>query len=392
MKDKVTFSSADLEALGVHTDVSALGLLQAVPSLVSHKVSVYYNFLHLQVQELLAAYHIASLSGSEQISHFRKLFNQSRFAAVFQFYAGITRFQSERKYLSKVAFLLPTRLIPTGIRDVITNMIRSGDEQILLSVIRCLFEADDLSLGQFVASQLSGKLDLGYTTLSPLDCLSVGYFLSCVCATTSQFTVDLIGCSIDDRCCKFLMRGLSRCPTPNTTVTCQLSMDLYGNSIHKDGAHYIAQVLRNSSILWKLELSHNSIGGSGLQSIAYALITNSSLVELRLRNYSLEITKENGPVLREMLQGNSTLEVLDLSFNPNVSDTGAFFIAQGLKQNSSLRVLGLRSCNISNEGAKSLGEALMKNHSLQELVLEYNDRISEQELAVLRMCLKERTG
>ncbi len=77
MEDKVTFSSADLEALSIHTDVSAVGLLQAVPSLVSHDVSVHYNFLHLQIQELLAAYHISSLSGSEQISHFRKLFNNS---------------------------------------------------------------------------------------------------------------------------------------------------------------------------------------------------------------------------------------------------------------------------------------------------------------------------
>ncbi len=143
---------------------------------------MFYNFLHLQIQELLAAYYISSLSGSEQISHFRKLFNQSQFAAVFQLYAGITRFQSERKYLSKVTFLLPTRFIPTGIRDVITNMIRSGSRRLLLSVIRSLFEADDPSLCQFVATQLSGELLLAYTTLSPLDCLSVGLLpVLCLC-------------------------------------------------------------------------------------------------------------------------------------------------------------------------------------------------------------------
>lgn len=99
VNDQVTFTSTDLDNLGIHTNVSALGLLQAVPSIVSHRMSVYYNFLHLSIQELLAAYYISSVPASEQILLFRKLFTQSRFAAVFQFYAGITRFQSKRKYL-----------------------------------------------------------------------------------------------------------------------------------------------------------------------------------------------------------------------------------------------------------------------------------------------------
>ncbi len=370
MKDKVTFSSADLAALSIHADVSALGLLQAVPSLVSHKVSMYYNFLHLQIQELLAAYHISSLSGSKQISHFQTLFDESRFSAVFQFYAGITRFLSERKYLSKVAFLLPVWLVPGPLRicDIITNMIRSGNRQLLVSVIRCLFEADDLSLSQFVASQLSGELDLHHTTLSPLDCLSVGYFLSCVLATISgQFTVDLRECSIDGHCCKFLMRGLSRFPTHNTAV---------------------------AGILQRLDLWHNTIDGSGLKSIGGALSTNSSLhvVELELSACSVEITEDNGPVLREMLQRNSTLEVLDLSINCKVSDNGAFFIAQGLKQNVSLRVLCLDYCGIGDEGVESLSEALVENDSLQELWLRDNDGISERGLSVLTECLKANRG
>ncbi len=393
MNDNVTFSSADLEALCVHTEVLALGLLQAVPSLVHHKVSVYYNFLHLQIQELLAAYHISSLSGSEQISHFRKLFNQSRFAAVFQFYAGITRFQSERKYLSKVAFLLPTRLIPTGIRDVITNMIQSGSNQLLVSVIRCLYEADDISLCQFVASQLNNELSLSRTTLSPLDCLSVGYFLSCVCATTSgEFTVGLRHCSIDDHCCKFLMRGLSRCPTPKTTATGQLSIILQYNSIREEGAYHIARLLSNSGVIQKLYLGRNSIGGPGFKSITEALITNSTLVELWLWACSVRITEEDGPVLREMIQRNSTLKVMNLSLNSKVSDTGAIFIAQGLKQNSSLRELILGTCDIGDEGVKSLGEALVENDSLKELGLWRNHNISEQGLSLLATRLKANRG
>ncbi len=139
-------------------------------------------------------------------------------------------------------------------------------------------------------------------------------------------------------------------------------------------------------------MGYSSVGGSGLQSIADALITNSSLVELKLWCCSVKVIEENGPVLREMLQRNSTLEVLDLSFNHEVFDTGAVFIAQGLKQNSSLRVLNLDRCCIGDEGVKSLGEALVKNDSLKKLSLWANNDISEQGLSVLTEGLKANRG
>ncbi len=188
------------------------------------------------------------------------------------------------------------------------------------------------------------------------------------------------------------MKGLSRCPTPNTTVTGQLSMRLSCNNIHEEGAHYIAQVLRNSSIIRRLKLQGNSIGESGLKSIPDALITNSSLVELGLGDQSVEITEENGPVLREMLQRTNTLEILDLTFDSALSDTAVFFIAQGLKQNSSLRELDLYGCDIGDEGVESLGEALVENNSLKVLQLWGNTRISQRGLSVLTECLKSNKG
>ena len=60
--NRVSFSTGNLETLGlVSEDVCELGLLQAVPSIISHGRSVYHNFLHLSIQELLAAVHIPYL-------------------------------------------------------------------------------------------------------------------------------------------------------------------------------------------------------------------------------------------------------------------------------------------------------------------------------------------
>ena len=413
-EDKVTFPSFDLKALGIRTDVSALGLVQAVPTIVSDKTSVYYNFLHLSVQELLAAIHISGMSGSEQISQFQQLFDEPRFTAVFQFYAGITRFKSERKYLSRVSFLLPTRFIPTSIRDVVTKMVQQPFPlkdgsirycQYLVSVLNCLFEAGDPSLCQYVAKQMRtgwGRLvhatewydlHLSHATLSPLDCMSLGYFLSCVSATTpGVFRVSLWSCSIGDHGCKFLVRGVSRCCTSSTTVTGRIDMELGGNPIHEEGARHIAHILNSTLIVRRLSLSYNDIGMSGLKSITEALVTNSSLVELNLTSCSVKITEENGPVLREMLQRNSTLKVLNLTRNGQVSDTGASFIAEGLKENTSLRTLSLCFCNIRDEGVMSLGEALVMNTSLKILNLFRNNDITEQGVSVLIECLKRNRG
>ncbi len=89
-----------------------------------------------------------------------------------------------------------------------------------------------------------------------------------------------------------------------------------------------------------------------------------------------------------MLQRNSTLEELDLSINKQVSDTAAFFIAEGLKQNHSIRVLNLAGCDIGDKGVKSLGDAVVENDSLKKLDLYGNEGITERGLSALTESLK----
>ena len=87
MEDHITF---DLEC-----SFNTLGLLQGVESFASGMPSHSYNFLHLSVQELLAAIHMATkLDPSEQVAQFKELFGQARFSAVFQFYAAKTKLKT----------------------------------------------------------------------------------------------------------------------------------------------------------------------------------------------------------------------------------------------------------------------------------------------------------
>lgn len=89
-ENKVVFSSVNMKAYGLPVDLNTLSLLQGVKSIALSTWSASYNFLHLSVQELLAAYHISTFPQNRQIKIFQDLFEQPRFSAVFQFYAAFT--------------------------------------------------------------------------------------------------------------------------------------------------------------------------------------------------------------------------------------------------------------------------------------------------------------
>ena len=178
MKDEVIF----------HLDSSfaTLDLLQRVESVGRYgRMSYSYNFLHLSIQELLAAIHIATkLNDDDQTEKFKELYNNPRFAAVFQFYAANTQLKTP------------------GISDVIVQVARSGRKLLLLSLLHCLYEAQDSSLCQLVADQLESKLNLSDITISIAECFSLQYFLTHL----ENFDIDLVNCSIDGDKCKPLFK------------------------------------------------------------------------------------------------------------------------------------------------------------------------------------------
>ena len=219
MENKVTFSSSDLPQ-GSNT----LSLLQAIESFLQSGKSVFYNFLHLSFQELLAGYYIAtSLSDSEQISQFHQLFHQSRFVGVFQFYAAITKLKTP------------------GIDTIISEIVSKKSKPHLLSLLRCLYEAQDPSLCQSVVNQLE-ELDFIGTSLNPMDLLSIGYLIGM--SNTNNIIVkrvDLDNCG--DYGIRALMKYLSYTKGAGTWIF-HLSL----NKIHEEGAASIAKVLQSSSV------------------------------------------------------------------------------------------------------------------------------------------------
>ena len=146
-------------------------------------------------------------------------------------------------------------------------------------------------------------------------------------------------------------------------------LDVELASIVETDVGVLAEALKVNSTLTMLNLTFNSIGDQGATGLAEALKVNSTLTTLILNDNGIGHQGATG--LAEALKGNLTLTVLCLSDN-GIGDQGATGLAEALKVNSTLTELYLNENGIGDQGATGLAEALKVNSTLTELNLAYN--------------------
>ena len=362
-------------------DVNTLSLLQGVESFIGRDKAVSHSFIHLSIQELLAALYIATqLPASEQVSKFNELFHTSRFSAIFQYYSAITKLKTP------------------GIKDVVIRVTQCRRGKILLlSLFRCLYEAQDPSLCESVAQQLPHELDLRDITLTPSDCLCIGYFLAHVCKMAAgKFTVNLRSCSIGDQGCKYLVNGLHKCLDTHSAVTTLLNIDMGHTDISHHGLHRLSTLLKIGCID-RLDLAYNDLLSeqdtihATIDTFTEQLKYTTTLKALRLPRCGL--TSLSAKSLAEALTTNKYLEELNISDNA-LCDGGIQHLAHALRVNQGLKTLRLMSCGMTDVGLECLAKSLQHNNVLTQLrVWNFGNiyspnRITEKIVPVLTECLQ----
>ena len=157
-------------------------------------------------------------------------------------------------------------------------------------------------------------------------------------------------------------------------------MYLSHNDIHEKGVHHLAELLANTNVVSKLDLSWNIFGAEGLKSLCEALVTNTSLTELDLSSCSIVVSEDISHVLTEMLKRNNTLEVLHL-LGSILTESACHYLATGLKDNTSLRELDLYHCGLIDRGIENLSTGL--NDYIEVLNLDGNTGITISGLKTL---------
>jgi len=374
-----------------------LGLMQEVPQLYVEGRTSSYHFIHLMLQEYLAAIHISQLPTHEQMRLIQEHLNSSLFKMTIRFLAGLT----------KLANTPP---------DITRRLMESDDTK--LSCFHILFEAKDIS----VTTRTLGSDEMvveSHYSWTPLDYYVTGHAIShSNCPWKSFFC----GSSIDDEKFDLFCQG---CAAPEETACrghisyADFSInDITSESIRSfvnipqhilqdmrwlylslnklDGSacDLLAQAVPLMFMLELLWLQHNPIGSGG--AVVIKALCSSGVKQLALCNTG--IGEQDCEALCELLKSSHSLQYLDIPQN-NLSSKSVTSIITGLSHNNSLTYLNISNshfsmanvyklasilrdctltqlvldkCHISGHGASELATALCNNSTLEYLNLNRN--------------------
>ena len=399
-------------------DFETLGLMQCAPELYADEgAAVSYNFLHLTVQEYLAAFHLSQQPVEKQIEHFREYknadsvddsdddsdieldtnYHKRHFHMVLRFLCGITQF---KEYSNKQ---LNTFLIEDfgddSSSDEFSDDSASDDEsdddshvirKVTFDTLHWLFEAHDSKVFAKVLGSSDIQLHGHWRRVTPFDCFVLGY---CVSHSNCSWTIDLENCLIGDEGVEMLVKGAMEEETHCTGGISELNVG--GNYVTSEGVEHLlelpkqllnklktlnlkfgldseycavlARLIPHVPHLKKLYLfSYHNIGQGGTVPLVTSLTIHNSLEKLLLHNTGIGV--EDCRALSELLSSSTGLKKLDIAYN-DLPPEAVELIIRGLHHNTTLKWLNMDRSHFSLQNIISLASVLSTNHTLVDLNL-----------------------
>ncbi|XP_048579692.1 NLR family CARD domain-containing protein 3-like [Nematostella vectensis] len=324
------------------------GLLHSLPKIRSNSLvepsKQYFCFIHLTLQEFLAAKHVTDTYSEEDLKSFvENHINDGAWQIVTRFVAGLSNTHE-----------VTCRLLPERVTDQKEWPV-AEDTTLAVDVCHCLYEsASEMEAKALLQGKLERMdlniVDFSQCGLGPADMSAVVNVLK---HAPYLNTLLMPNNNIGLISCKEVLTLLQNFGNKLTKLY------LTVNSIGDEGAKYIGEALRHENCkLTKLNISNNNIGDEGAKYIGEALgHENCKLTKLNISNNN--IGDKGAKYIGEALANESCkLTQLDISFT-NIGVGGVKYIGEALAhENCKLTHLNMRRNNIGDEGAKYIGEAL----------------------------------
>ena len=296
-----------------------------------------YCFIHLTMQEFLAAKHITETKKGEELRRFvADHIKNGEWQLVLEFVAGL---------LGKNSITIFTDLLPETTeeraerwliyddsleRRTVTCWPTRSEKDLAVTVMKCIYETKES--GFVVQSKLEeigfNAVDFSKRRLAPADCAAV---VHCLNSVQQISLIDLSDNNIGSLGCVEIVKLFDN-------SNCQLrGLNLGFNNIDDEGVKQLSNAVVNSQ-LSSLNLAGNKITDEGVKQLSNAAV-NSQLSSLDLG--SNKITDEGVKQLSNAVV-NSQLSSLDLMYNINITDEGVTELSNAVvnSQLSRLNLLG----------------------------------------------------
>ena len=389
MKQQLTFSSADISGV-------TLGLMESVKELYrGQDAELSYHFIHLTLQEFLAAYHITQLPLHTQQQLIREHVKVGHLSVVMKFYFGLSKFNTFttemiREHISDCESAVYHWMYESGDTEAVSNLLASRESIQVFSSHEWspldyfvvgysiahsqskwkLYFSNSYNMGNEGIEMFSKGLmkmravtwngEITSADFSYCDIHSIEHFVNIPHPILQQFIeLDFRDNKLDVISSTLLSHALTSLRT--------LILDSCG--ITSEGAVQLSAGLAVNKSITKLKLYSNPIGDIGTASIGDAIKTNAVLNYLCISD--CDISSEGAVQLSAGLAVNKSITKLKLYWNP-IGDIGAASIGDAIKTNAVLNYLRISDCDISSEGAVQLSAGLAVNKSITKLKLYSN--------------------
>ena len=351
--------------------LNAFGLLQAIEHVSIFQTTTTFNFLHLSVQEFLAANHVTTLTPDEEFAILNEYFWTDSHTNLFTMYLTLTKGQrsSFRKFLS-------------GGDDTIAIHSKFFDDQLKsVQLYRCFHESsDDDHVCRTIERKFSnGIIDFSYTTLSTNDIENIATLLAC--SSIKQWKkLNLMRCHIRDAGLHIIHRTITSSLASSITIEV---LWLYENDLSSSSDGCLADIVITCGVK-ALYISYNETSRQTEEFFPTILSPSSSMIE-SLYIAGIQLSNTAAILIFTLLKEKKTkLKELEMAKN-DVTDDACDVIAETLQVNGTLEYLNIHGNEISKEAMLLIINSLRHNNTLTRLNIP-EDYAEGDEKQILQLC------